>query len=223
MPSSRAFLKIIAAGALLLATNRAHAEAEAPVGKSAPPRRAIHDRAEARAPAFELLATAGYGTHTGDVVNLELAPYGASFGIDLGYNWASGFRLGGYFFRSLGHRVVQRREPRFGNEYDFTADSSSFSGGLSLGWGVPLYGLILRYKLSLGVTAMQWDFHGGYSAVADLDNDSSPTSGFHFAPGAALLWPYGHFEAGVGFEYLAQIKDTIPSGFIGTLLIGVRL
>jgi len=172
---------------------------------------------------FDVLATAGYGVHTGNVVELELAPYGGSFGVDLGYTWRSGFRLGGYVFKSLGHSVAQHRDPLIAREYDFTADASSINGGLSLGWGVPLYALVLRYELRLGVTAMQWAFHDTTAARAGYYEDSSPTVGMHFAPGVALLWPYGLFEGGVGFEYLAQIKGTIPSGFIGTLFLGVRL
>src|SRR6478735_768106 len=172
---------------------------------------------------FDILATAGYGAHTSTFVDLELAPYGASFGVDLGYSWRSGFRLGGYFFHSLGHTLPQHREPLVGRPVDFTAEASSVNGGLSLGWGVPLYCFALRYKLSLGVTSMRWRFHDVSAAVAGFGDDTSPSTGFHIAPGVALLWPYGKFEGGVGFEYLAQIKDTIPSGFIGTLFVGVKL
>lgn len=172
---------------------------------------------------FDALATIGWGTHTSTFVDLELAPYGATFGVDLGYSWRSGFRLGGYFFHSLGHTLPQHREPLVGRPVDFTAEASSVNGGLSLGWGVPLYCFALRYKLSLGVTSMRWRFHDVSSAVAGFGEDTSPTVGFHIAPGVALLWPYGKFEGGAGFEYLAQIKDTIPSGFIGTLFLGVKL
>jgi hypothetical protein len=141
----------------------------------------------------------------------------------LGYSWRSGFRLGGYFFHSLGGSLPNRREPRVGPAFDYTAEASSLNGGLSLGWGVPLYCFVLRYKLSLGVTAMHWAFHTATPAAVGFGDDSSPSLGFHLAPGVALLWPYGKFEGGAGFEYLAQIKDTIPSGFIGTLFVGVRL
>jgi hypothetical protein len=172
---------------------------------------------------FDVLATAGWGAHTGNIVRMELAPYGASFGIDLGYTWRSGFRLGGYFFQSLGRSVQQPRESPFGRDYEFVADTSSFNGGLSLGWDVPLYRFLLRYQLGLGVTAMHWDFHGVSPRSENFDDDSTPSVGLHVAPGVALLWPHGLFEGGLGFEYLAQVKGTIPSGIIGTLLLGVRL
>jgi hypothetical protein len=215
-------LGVIAAIALLGAAKPAHAESAPQPSESA----ASNANVPGAGPSlrgFDALATVGIGAHTGKIIHLELAPYGATFGVDLGYSWRSGFRLGGYFFKSLGSSVVQHRDPRIGREYDFTADSSTINGGVSLGWGVPLYGLILRYELRLGVTAMQWDFHGTSGPRAGFNEDSSPTLGMHVAPGVALLWPHGLFLGGVGFEYLAQIKDTIPSGFIGTLFLGVRL
>ncbi|HYQ01065.1 MAG TPA: hypothetical protein VER96_20485 [Polyangiaceae bacterium] len=172
---------------------------------------------------FDALATVGWGAHTGTLASLELAPYGASFGVDLGYSWKSGFRIGGYFFHSLGRTFPQHRESRLGRDFDYTAEASSSNGGISLGWGVPLYCFVLRYKLSLGVTAMSWAFRTATPAEVGFGDDSSPSIGLHIAPGVALLWPYGKFEGGVGFDYLAQIKDTIPSGFIGTLFLGVRL
>lgn len=212
----------VAALVLLLAARPAHADSVAVQGSAvAPSAKAAATHLSLQG--FDALATLGWGAHTGTLVNLELAPYGASFGVDLGYSWRSGFRLGGYVFHSLGRTLPQHREARAGRGFDYTAEASSTNGGLSLGWGVPLYGFILRYKLSLGVTAMQWAFHTATPAAVGFGDDSSPSLGFHIAPGIALLWPYGKFEGGAGFEYLAQIKDTIPSGFIGTLFVGVRL
>jgi hypothetical protein len=201
----------------MLAAGRARAQTSGAPSKA--------DTAPDRPPAlqgFDVLATAGWGAHTGTLGDLELAPYGASFGIDTGYSWRSGFRLGGYFFQSLGRSVPQQRDPRYGPGFAFTAEASSVNGGLSLGWGVPLYGFVLRYTLSMGVTAMRWRFHTATAAAVGFGDDSSPSVGFHLAPGLALLWTSGRFEGGIGFDYLAQIKDTLPSGFIGTLLVGVK-
>jgi hypothetical protein len=173
---------------------------------------------------FDLLASAGWGASTANILQLKLEPYGASFGLDAGYTWPSGFRLGAYFSDTLGEQLPQHREPRVGSEDDFTADTSSVNGGLSIGWAVPVYALVLRYTLSFGVTAMRWEISDrvGTRSVS-IGNGQSPAYGVHFAPGIALLWPYHWFEAGVGFEYLAQVKDTIPSGFVANLLVGVRL
>ncbi|HYQ46629.1 MAG TPA: hypothetical protein VER11_31890 [Polyangiaceae bacterium] len=213
-------LSIAAVFAVTALSKPAHADAAA---QSTAPSALAKSNTALSLQGFDILATAGYGAHTSTFVDLELAPYGASFGVDLGYSWRSGFRLGGYFFHSLGHTLPQHREPLVGRPVDFTAEASSVNGGLSLGWGVPLYCFALRYKLSLGVTSMRWRFHDVSAAVAGFGDDTSPSIGFHIAPGVALLWPYGKFEGGVGFEYLAQIKDTIPSGFIGTLFVGVKL
>ncbi|HEV8550812.1 MAG TPA: hypothetical protein VGQ57_17320, partial [Polyangiaceae bacterium] len=94
---------------------------------------------------------------TSTIGDLELAPYGATFGIDVGYTWRVGFRLGAQFDTSLGHSVVERRDPRVGRDAEFTADTSSVSGGISLGWDLPFYVVVLRYNLRIGVTAMRWD------------------------------------------------------------------
>jgi hypothetical protein len=173
---------------------------------------------------FDLLATVGWGAATANVFELKLEPYGASFGLDLGYTWPIGFRLGGYFDQSLGHALPQHIEPRIGPESDFIADTSSTSGGLSVGWAVPVYALVLRYTLSVGVTAMRWEFPTlPTTRAVTVGDGNSPAIGVHFAPGVVLLWPYRWFETGIGYEYLAQSKSSIPSGFVAKLLIGVRL
>lgn len=170
---------------------------------------------------FDLLASAGWGVSTAKVLNVELAPYGASFGVDLGYTWSLGFRFGGYFSKSLGRTVFQHRDPLIGRQFDFNAQSESVNGGLSLGWDVPLASLRLRYTLAFGVTSMRWEFEDVPPTAVRFDV-SNPNVGVHFAPGIALLWPYRGFEGGLGFDYLVQAKGTIPSGFVAKLLIGVR-
>jgi len=156
------------------------------------------------------------------VGDLELAPYGASFGGEVGYTFSVGLRLGAHFDYSLGHGVVEHRDPRIGRDVDFTADASSINGGLSMGWDVPLCMLLLRYTLRLGVSSMSWDFGSTTRRPVEFETLSNPVIGLHVAPGMAVLWPYRWFEAGVGFDYLAQSNYAIPSGFIGKVLIGVR-
>ena len=171
-----------------------------------------------------MLLSGGWGASTANIFQLKLEPYGSSFGLDFGYTWASGFRLGGYFIDSLGEVVAQHRDPRRGPEDDFVTDTSSLNGGLSVGWAVPVYALVLRYTLNFGVTAMRWEISDNVSSRSvSLGNGTSPTVGVHFAPGVALLWPYHWFEAGISYQYLAQVKSTLPSGFVAQLLIGVRL
>jgi hypothetical protein len=211
---------------LLAGSQAARAESVEPRGAGSEP--AVAGTAAESAPGaalggFDALASAGWGVSTSKIGDLELAPYGATFGIDVGYAWPVGFRLGAQFDYSLGHSVVNRRNPRVGSDYDVTADTSSISGGLSLGWDLPFYAVVLRYNLRLGVTAMRWDFAGGARTSAEFAATTNPAVGVNFAPGVALLYPYRWFEAGVGFDYLAQNDDgAIPSGLIGKLLIGVR-
>jgi len=170
---------------------------------------------------IELLASVGWGASTTDVLRLELSPYGTSFGLDVGYRWSSGFRLGGYFAYSLGRSVSQRYDPVVGREYELASDTSSLHTGLSLGYDVPLYALVLRYSLGLGVTLMHWEFAPETPDVARYTE--SPREGFHVAPGAVLLWPNDWIEGGVGFRYLVQADGAIPSGFLGELLVGIEL
>jgi len=206
---------------LALAARPAHADAGDPPSATTPTP-SILGGSSLRG--FDILASAGWGASTANIFQLKLEPYGASFGLDFGYTWSSGFRLGGYFANSLGQVVQQHRDPRRGPEDDFVTDTSSTNGGLSVGWAVPVYALVLRYTLNFGVTAMRWEIPAHVAARSvSIGDGTSPTLGVHFAPGVALLWPYHWFEAGIGYEYLAQAKDTIPSGFVAKLLIGVRL
>ena len=211
---------------LLAGSQSARAEAVEPRGTRSEPTGAGTEAESAPGAArggFDALVSAGWGTSTSTIGDLELAPYGATFGIDVGYTWPVGFRLGAQLDNSLGHSVVARRDPRVGSDYDVTASTSSISGGLSLGWDLAFHAVVLRYNLRLGVTAMRWDFAGGARTSAEFEATSSPALGVNFAPGVALLYRYRWFEAGVGFDYLAQNDDgVIPSGLIGKLLIGVR-
>jgi hypothetical protein len=212
--------------AVTVGTRPARAEATAPRGAAPNAPASVAETApvpQYSLEGFDVLASAGWGAATSSIGDLELSPYGATFGVDLGYTWSIGFRLGAYFDGALGRAVVQGRDPRIGRDFDFTADTSSYSGGFSVGWDLPLYGLLLRYKLGLGVTAMRWDFEGIRASSVSFEDTSSPSVGPHLAAGVALLWPHRWFEGGVGFDYLAQAEDgAIPSGFVGKLLIGVR-
>jgi len=154
---------------------------------------------------------------------MDLAPYGAGFGLDGGYTLKSGLYLGAYFDSWLGRTVPQRRDPLIGRMIDYDADTSALNVGVRVGFDVPLYMLVLRYNLGLGITSMSWDF-GDVDASDVLYGDAShPNVGVHVAPGAALLLPLGTLAVGIGFDYLAQISVTLPSGLLGKLMIGVQL
>jgi len=154
---------------------------------------------------------------------MDLAPYGASLGLDAGFTFAFGLHVGGYFDYSFGHTTAQQRDPLIGREFDYDADTSALSAGVRVAYDVPLYTLVLRYKLGLGVTSMSWDFGDVEASDVFYGDVSQPNVGVHVAPGAALLWPLGTLVVGAGFDYLAQVNPSIPSALLGQLLIGVKL
>jgi hypothetical protein len=92
-----------------------------------------------------------------------------------------------------------------------------------VGYDVPVYFLIVRYSLGLGATSMTWDFGDVDPARVRYGDVSNPNVGFHLSPGLALLWRPGLFETGIGFDYLVQTNGTIPNGFVGKVLVGVKL
>jgi hypothetical protein len=173
---------------------------------------------------FELLANLAYGTATTDFTDVKLNPYGALFGVDAGYTWSFGLRLGLHFDYGLGRSESQRYDRALLRDVSFTSEGQSVSSSLSLGYDLWLYFLILRYSLDLGITWMRWDFGdlpysslGGYASMRDT------VVGLHLAPRVLLLWPIGRFECGLGMRYLVQVADEIPSGLVGELLLGVAL
>ena len=178
---------------------------------------------EASIGGVQILATAGYGASTDKVRGVDFAPYGATFGLDAGFTFGVGLRLGGYFAYGVGRGVTQTYDPLIRRPFDVTVNASSVNGGISVGWDIPLHFLLMRYSVGLGVTSMSWDFGDINPIQLRFSDVSNPSVGFHVAPGAAVLFPYGLFEGGVGFDYLVQVNPHIPSGFIGKLLVGVRL
>jgi len=188
--------------------------AASPAGEPSSPKRA----------GFELLAFGGYGHAMADVRNTELQPYDATVGLDVGYTFHSGFRLGASAGYGFGHTVRQTHDPVIGDPFDFDADSSSLNLALVLAYDVRLYSFLLRYGLGFGGTFMRWDLSGiPPESVFDEVTAKSPTSSFFLAPGVTLLWPHDTLQCGVGFDYLVQANGAIPPGFVGKLLVGVKL
>ena len=198
----------------------AHAESANDVSASAAPPAAAHPRLAG----FELLASGGYGASTATVGNVELRPYGAIIGLDAGYVFPFGFRVGVGVGYGFGGTVSQHVEPNFGAPYDVVVETSSLNLTTSLGYDVPVYFLVLRYTLGLGATFMRYSVSGGSAeSVFGQIPSQSPSGGFLAAPGLSLLWPHGALEYGLGFDYFVQANWAIPPGFLGKLLIGVKL
>ncbi len=173
---------------------------------------------------FDVLASFGYGASTSKILNVDFQPYSGSFGVHFGYTFRSGFRIGGALGYGLGRAVKQRYEPVLGRDFDLTADSSMLNLASSLGYDVPLSFLVLRYTINLGVSVMSWDLGDvpPHSIFGNLVG-TSPTVGVFVAPGITLLWRRNRFECGLGASYLVQSNDAIPPGFLGELLLGVKL
>jgi len=213
----------------LLGVSTAHAEpaaAPASTPPAAPAPSSTSAPGASNAPKLAglgVLLTGGYGASTSSVRGMTLAPYGATFGLDVGFTFRFGLRLGAYGSYSLGKTTNEHREPVIRQGFDFKADTSSVSGGLAIGWDVPVQCLVLRYGMSFGFTSMKWDFGGVDASDVRYGDAKNPNTGFQFAPGALLLWPAGKFEGGAGFDYIVQANGTIPSGFIGKLVAGVKL
>jgi hypothetical protein len=151
-------------------------------------------------------------------------PYAVGFGLETGYTWKSGPRLGVYCHYSLGRTESQVYTPRFGDPSDVENESSSLVAGLSLGYDLPLHFLVLRYTLGFGVSWMQWEFGKlPVLPVGEFTRDSGKELGFHVTPGLTLLWPIRVFEVGLGFDYVIQTADAIPPGILTKLMIGVEL
>lgn len=174
---------------------------------------------------FEILAVGGYGQSTAKIRELEMQPYGAHVGLDLGFAFRSGFRLGWTAGYGFGRTVHQHHDGiASGEDFDFDADTSSLNVAITLGYDVPLYKFLVRYGLGFGGTFMRWDFGGiPPESVFDEIVAESPASGFFVAPSLSLLWPHDVLVCGVGFEYLVQANGMIPPGFLGKVLVGVKL
>jgi hypothetical protein len=197
-------LPILAVGVLMAV----HADAAEPHRTGRPPA------------GFELLAVGSVGTSTW-IPELRIDPYGAGIGLDAGYVFGFGFRIGAYVGYGLGRTITQDYAGVLGAPGTVTTSASNVGFGVSVAYDMPLYGLLLRYSLGLGATVIDWSVRPPLVGRGLLRND--PTSGFHVAPAVTLLWPIGRYECGAGVRYLIQVADTMPDGIVGELLMGVRL
>jgi hypothetical protein len=173
---------------------------------------------------FDILASVAYGVATSRSFGIDLEPYSATFGLETGYTWKRGPRLGVYCHYGLGGTRSQMYTPRRGAPVEIENESSALVAGLSLGFDLPLHFLVLRYTLGLGLSWMKWDFgEPPVLPLGEFQRTSGTNLGFHLSPGLTLLWPIRVFEIGIGFDYMIQTEDAIPPGILSKLLIGVEL
>jgi hypothetical protein len=213
--------------ALVTSLLAASAAAQAPTAGS--PSTAAAAPAQAGAPksddraGFSVLASVGYGAHSQRVYRLELEPYAASFGLEPGYTFRNGLRLGAYAQYGLGRSLAQSYNPTLGDNYDLAVKGTSVIAGASLAYDLPLYMFVLRYALKLGFTRMSWEFAQADQVPLAFGTRTGTQYGFSMAPELSLLWRVRSFQCGLAFEYLIQTQDLIPSGVFGRLLLGVAL
>jgi hypothetical protein len=220
---------------LLLFTVQAAAQGSTDVAGTAPAASTSspeqHERGKWRAPGgppatagLDLMASFGYGNATTKERDLELDPYGATFGFDVGYTFRFGLRLGARAGYGVGRSVSQSYDPTLGRTRSLTTESESVSSGVSLGYDLPLYFLVLRYSLDMGGTWLNYDLGAPrFSALAGYSPTKGTLGGFYLAPRLVLLWPITRFQCGIGLQYLLHADERIPSGMLGELLVGVRL
>jgi hypothetical protein len=196
--------------------------AGSPSSAAVPPAQDVSKSSDNRA-GFSVLASVGYGGHTQRVYRVELEPYAASFGLEPGYTFRNGLRLGAYAQYGLGRDVAQTYDPKLGDSYDLAVKATSVIAGASLAYDVPLYMFVLRYALKLGFTRMSWEFGQDDQVPLAFGTRTGTQFGFSMAPELSLLWRVRAFQCGLAFEYLIQTQDLVPSGFFGRLLLGVAL
>lgn len=162
---------------------------------------------------FEALASVGYGAATdnyGDaqyVEDIPADPFGFMLGVDVGYTFRFGLRLGLTYTHGFG-REIEATRTGVGGAVDYPVHTHHQSDitGASVGYDWLLAPIRLRASLD-----------GGLVWLNTTDNAGDmPAFTLLLAPGVSALWQLGPLELGVGAKYYAFL------GFAGSLLAGAR-
>jgi hypothetical protein len=138
---------------------------------------------------FEVLGTLGYGVAVGD---LEFDPYGVMVGLDLGYTFPFGLRIGTDASYGFGHRSEQT----LSTGRVVTTDASGFIWGGSVGYDLLLSSFRLRGAVDSGLVFFKNE--GGVT----------PGAAYYIGPSLALIWQYRAFELGLQSRYLVTPDGT---------------
>jgi hypothetical protein len=166
-------------------------------------------RAESRrkVEGFEAVGTLGYGVAVGDV---ESEPYGVMVGLDLGYTFRFGLRIGTDASYGFGRRTEQTR---WTGEV-VTTHASSINWGGSVGYDLLLSSFRLRGAVDSG-------FAFWYDTVdATGDDLKAGVPIFYIGPKVALIWQYRAFELGLQSKFWASFEGT--GAFQVGLMSGAR-
>ena len=147
---------------------------------------------------FELLGMLGYGAVVRESTH---HPFGATVGVDFGYTWPVGLRIGTDVSYGFGRR---EEYTRWTGEVDST-HYSSLTFGVSVG-----YDVLLSSSLKLRAA-------GDAGGLALFNRDEGDLDGgwFYLGPRVALIWNYRAFEFGVQSKYLFTSPNCLQVGLIG--------
>jgi hypothetical protein len=168
--------------------------------------------AEPKVDGFDALGNVGYGTATDNytAAGLKGNPFGFMLGVDAGYTFRFGLRLGLIYTHGFGHDSEGTRTGTGGMESPVHTHHRSDMMGATVGYDWLLAPIRLRASLDGGMT----------SFIRTTDSGDLPTGiSFLAAPGFAALWQLGPLELGAGLKYYFLASGP---GFSGSLMAGAR-
>lgn len=173
---------------------------------------AVASAAEPKVDGFDVVGNVGYGTATDDytVAGLKGDPFGFMLGVDAGYTFRFGLRLGVFYTHGFGRDSEGTRTGMGGTESPVHTHHRSDMMGATVGYDWLLDPIRLRASLDGGVNTF----------IRTTDSGDLPTAvTLVAAPGFAALWQLGPLELGAGLKYYF-----IGSGpaFGGSLMAGAR-
>ncbi len=158
----------------------------------------------------DVVGNVGYGVGS-DNYSEDADPLGFMLGVDAGYTFRLGLRLGVNYTHGFGRKVDGTRTVA-GIEYPVHTHHRSDMLGGSVGYDLLLDPIRLRGSLDVGLI-----FFNGPDDVADLAGVT-----YLLAPGLAALWQLDPLELGAGVKYYGFLGEGGGLGFAGSLIAGAR-
>lgn len=165
---------------------------------------AIASAAEPNVKGGDVLGTVGYGT-TNDK---DDPPFGFMLGVDAGYTFRFGLRLGLDYTHGFGREIVETRNGVGGVQSQVRRYQSDFIGA-SVGYDWLINPIRLRASIDQGIMFVNAD------KVADVRAFT-----YFLAPGIAAFWQVGALEAGAGLKSYWLAGGGL--GVSGSLMAGAR-
>ena len=157
---------------------------------------------------FEVVGTLGYGVAVGDLTwgAREFAPYGVTMGLDVGYTFPFGLRIGTDASYGFGRRI----EETLSTGEVVATSASSFNWGGSVGYDLLLSSFRLRIAADAGVVL--YYVEGGV-----VEASAAPGGAYYIGPKVALIWQYRAFELGLQSKYWVTTTGagSVQAGLMG--------